>query len=90
MKRLFYYILFLVFGITISLAWQNIVKDNKKFSELALFNIEALADSESNPGQFNWCKTGSIVNYGMWVLHCGNCDMQMVSYATGEGYCYKK
>ena len=66
------------------------MKDVKNLSELSFCNIEALADSESGSGQFNWCKTGSIVSYGMWVLHCGNCDMQMVSYATGEGYCYKK
>lgn len=90
MKKLIFCLLFLTFCAITGISFHNSAKkDNKKKSEVTLFNIEALANGES-PGQFNWCKTGTIVSYGMWVLHCGNCDMQMVGYSTGEGYCYKK
>lgn len=90
MKQFIFSILFVALSLIIGFAWQNVMKNDKNLSSLALCNIEALADTESNPGKFNWCKTGSIVNYGIWVLHCGNCDRQMVSYETGEGYCYQK
>lgn len=90
MKNLFLCVLFLMSSVMIVFGWQIGRKDHKKLSELGLKNIEALASSESDSGQSNWCKTGNITSYGIWVLHCGNCDMQMVSYATGEGYCYKK
>jgi hypothetical protein len=45
-----------------------------------------LANSESDPGKFKWCKTGNKIDYGQWVKYCGNCKMEMVA-VTGEGYC---
>lgn len=90
MKRILFYILFLTFCIISGLSIHKaILKGNNKISDITLSNVEALANSEHS-GEFKWCKTGTITDYGMWVLHCGNCDMQMVSYATGEGYCYQK
>lgn len=90
MKKIVSHILFLTFCVISGISIYNvIIKENKNIPDVTLFNVEALANAES-PGQFNWCKTGTISSYGMWVLHCGNCDMQMVGYSTGEGYCYKK
>ena len=87
MKQFIFGVLILAL-IVISFSWKNNMKYDKNLPDLALWNVEALANAESDPGKFNWCITGSITSYGIWVLHCGNCDMQMISYGTGEGYCY--
>lgn len=88
MKQFILRISFVSLSLLTGFAWHNVMKRDKNPSDLALCNIEALANNESNPGTFNWCKTGSIATYGEWVLHCGNCDRQMVNWVTGEGYCY--
>ncbi len=53
-----------------------------------LNNIEALASGEAPKGEVHICKVGSIVSYGAYALHCGNCDTQMIM-ETGDGRCRK-
>lgn len=86
MKKISICILIAIISLITIYASTKITKDDRNLSELALCNVEALANSESDPGKFKWCKTGNKIDYGQWVKYCGNCKMEMVA-VTGEGYC---
>ena len=88
MKKISIYILIVTISLITIYASIKITKDDKSLSELALCNVEALANSESDQGKFKWCNAGSKIDYGQWVKYCGNCKMEMVA-VKGEGYCYE-
>jgi hypothetical protein len=89
MKKFFLYVIVSVIVLATIVSLRFSVIENKNcVSNLMLNNIEALASGEAPKGEVHICKVGSIVSYGAYALHCGNCDTQMIM-ETGDGRCRK-
>lgn len=65
-------------------------QEENNMTDLALANVEALADGENTGKQYTCYKTISSGNSGAQtsdVRYCGSCSIQPANYYSGDGVC---
>ena len=56
-------------------------------SDLALSNVEALADGESGGGRYDDCLQGDESSYGTNEFYCGTCSWKNIKKSGKTGGC---
>ncbi|MDD4158720.1 MULTISPECIES: NVEALA domain-containing protein [Proteiniphilum] len=63
------------------------VNNDANLSDLALANVEALADSESGGGGYYDCKQGTESSHGTREFWCGTCSDTKINKSGITGGC---
>lgn len=72
---------------TVGYGVQKSLKNNANLSDLALNNVEALADSESGGGKYYDCQQGTESSHGTTEFWCGTCSWTKISKSGITGGC---
>lgn len=86
-KKLLSGIFALVLLVATGFGVSQTMKSNSSLSDMALMNVEALANNESGGGKYYECQQGTESSYGTREFWCGTCTWANINKSGRKGGC---